>query len=94
MIDKVEAVDNPETAPYFLTLDIPVSDEEPFGPAPYLECDGQCNWVLPGGPSDFTEAAVIRQNYLMTALAALDAYAIVMKILRFFTISWIRRKMR
>ncbi len=39
---------NPETAPFFLTLDIPVSDTEPFGPEPYTECDGQCNWVLPG----------------------------------------------
>ena len=48
IIDKVEAKDNPETAPYFLTLDIPVSEEEPYGPTPYLECDGQCNWILPG----------------------------------------------
>ena len=48
IIAKAEAPDNPETAPYFLTLDIPVSDEEPYGPSPYLECQGQCNWVLPG----------------------------------------------
>lgn len=31
-----------------LTLNIPVSDTEPFGPEPYLECNGQCNWILPG----------------------------------------------
>lgn len=48
IIDKVEAFENEETGPYFLTLDIPVSEEEPFGPTPYLECDGQCNWILPG----------------------------------------------
>ena len=57
--DKQAQVDNPETAPYFLTLNIPVSDEEPFGPVPYEECGGlpastdsslggQCNWILPG----------------------------------------------
>lgn len=39
---------NPETSPYFLTLNIPVSDEESFGPVPYNECNGQCNWVVPG----------------------------------------------
>lgn len=48
IVDKVEAFDNPETAPYFLTLDVPISEEEPYGPTPYLECDGQCNWELPG----------------------------------------------
>lgn len=48
VINKLEQKDNPETAPYFLTLDIPVGDEEPFGPTPYLECNGQCNWILPG----------------------------------------------
>lgn len=46
--DKKESKDNPETAPYFLTLDVPGIDQEPFGPVPYLECNGQCNWVLPG----------------------------------------------
>ena len=46
--EKHEEKDNPETAPYFLTLNIPVSGEEPFGPTPYLECNGQCNWILPG----------------------------------------------
>lgn len=40
--------DNPETAPYFLTLDVPVSEDMPYGPVPYLECNGQCNWELPG----------------------------------------------
>jgi hypothetical protein len=48
VLTKKEPTDNPETAPYFLTLDIPVSDEIPYGPQPYLECDGQCNWELPG----------------------------------------------
>lgn len=48
LVDKVEAHDNPETAPYFLTLDVPGVEEEPFGPVPYVECDGQCNWSLPG----------------------------------------------
>ncbi len=37
-----------ETAPYFLTLDIPVSSDVPFGPSPYRECNGQCDWMLPG----------------------------------------------
>ncbi len=45
---KYETSDNPETAPYFIELDIPHSEEESYGPAPYLECDGQCNWELPG----------------------------------------------
>jgi hypothetical protein len=45
---KVETLDNPETAPYFLILDIPYSEEYPYGPTPYLECNGQCDWVLPG----------------------------------------------
>lgn len=48
IVDKQESPDNPETSPYFLTLNIPVSENEPFGPEPYLECNGQCNWVLPG----------------------------------------------
>ena len=43
-----EPTDNPETGPYFLTLDIPTSDEWPYGPTPYLECDGQCDWVTMG----------------------------------------------
>ena len=45
---KFETPDNPETAPYFLTLNIPVTEEAPFGPQPYLECNGQCNWEIPG----------------------------------------------
>lgn len=48
VIDKFDAKDYPETAPYFLKLDVPVTDEEPYGPEPYLECSGQCNWILPG----------------------------------------------
>lgn len=34
--------------PYFLSLDIPITEEEPFGPVPYEECNGQCNWIIPG----------------------------------------------
>lgn len=49
LTDKMEASNNPETAPYFLILDIPTPSEAPFGPTPYLECGGeQCNWELPG----------------------------------------------
>ncbi|MFW5703936.1 MAG: L,D-transpeptidase [Patescibacteria group bacterium] len=48
IIDKTEVSDNPETAPYFLTLDIPAPSEAPYGPEPYNECDGQCNWVAAG----------------------------------------------
>ncbi len=48
VVDKFESFDNPETSPYFLVLDIPQSEIEPYGPEPYLECDGQCNWGLPG----------------------------------------------
>ena len=41
--------DNPETAPYFLTLDVPGIEEPPYGPVPYEECKGeQCDWILPG----------------------------------------------
>lgn len=45
---KSESKDNPETAPYFLTLNIPAPYVPPFGPSPYLECGGQCQWELPG----------------------------------------------
>lgn len=45
---KQDTSGNPETAPYFLTLDIPATDKYPFGPVPYNECTGQCNWVIPG----------------------------------------------
>lgn len=49
LTDKMEAFNNPETAPYFLVLDVPTPSEPPFGPEPYLECSGeQCNWELPG----------------------------------------------
>jgi hypothetical protein len=49
IIAKYEVKDDPETAPYFLTLDIPFLDEYPFGPTPYTECNGeQCDWVRPG----------------------------------------------
>lgn len=49
IIEEQIEEENPETAPYFLTLNIPVSDEEPFGPTPYLECGGtQCSWNIPG----------------------------------------------
>lgn len=46
--EKHEELENPETAPYFLTLNIPSPTEEPFGPTPYEECSGQCHWILPG----------------------------------------------
>lgn len=52
---KESSAENPETAPYFLTLNVPGWEEEPFGPRPYLECDGpagqrgeQCNWAVAG----------------------------------------------
>lgn len=49
VIKEEAQFDNPETAPYFLTLDIPAPEEEPFGPVPYTECNGQqCSWILPG----------------------------------------------
>ena len=48
MITKKEASENPETAPYFLTLNVPGIEEEPYGPVPYKECGDQCNWILPG----------------------------------------------
>lgn len=48
LTDK-KATTSYETAPYFLTLDIPVPSVAPFGPTPYLECGGeQCNWQVPG----------------------------------------------
>lgn len=45
---KTLVEDNPETAPYFITLDVPAPSEPPYGPSPYLECDGQCDWVTYG----------------------------------------------
>lgn len=44
---KYETFEGEETSPYFLELNIPVN-EKIYGPKPYLECNGQCNWVLPG----------------------------------------------
>lgn len=47
--DKKEQFDDPETAPYFLTLNIPAPTEPPYGPVPYTECNGeQCDWIVPG----------------------------------------------
>ncbi len=48
VIDKYSSAENPETAPYFIELDVPGGDAEPFGPVPYEECNGQCYWNLPG----------------------------------------------
>ena len=48
IVGKEDSHDNPETAPYFLTLDVPAPSEEPYGPSPYTECNRQCSWVLPG----------------------------------------------
>lgn len=49
IIDKQSSKENPETAPYFLTLNIPAPTEFPYGPMPYKECGGeQCDWTLPG----------------------------------------------
>lgn len=47
IVKKYPSSENPETAPYFLELDIPVEDGF-FGPVPYTECNGQCSWELPG----------------------------------------------
>jgi len=47
LTDKFES-ENPETAPYFLKLDIPAPEDPPFGPSPYNECNGQCNWEVAG----------------------------------------------
>lgn len=47
-IIKKEPTDNPETGPYFLTLDVPTGDSWPYGPTPYMECNGQCDWVTVG----------------------------------------------
>lgn len=55
IVDKQSSEENSETAPYFLQLDIPVTDEWPYGPVPYEECNDvftgekiQCDWILPG----------------------------------------------
>ncbi len=46
--EKHPEPDNPETAPYFITLDVPAPTGSPYGPEPYMECNGQCDWVKPG----------------------------------------------
>ena len=48
IIEKHPEPENPETAPYFLTLNIPAPTGPPYGPKPYTECNGQCDWVMPG----------------------------------------------
>lgn len=48
LTSKLDTKENTETAPYFITLNIPYTDNEPYGPEPYEECGGQCNWELPG----------------------------------------------
>ena len=55
LIKKEESFENAETAPYFLTLNVPVGIDAPFGPEPYRECTDpqtgeavQCNWQVPG----------------------------------------------
>ena len=48
IVKKESSADNPETAPYFLTLDISTTGDWPYGPVPYEECNGQCDWILPG----------------------------------------------
>lgn len=48
VVGKFEAADNPETGPYFLSFDTESGDGYPYGPVPYLECDGQCNWEVAG----------------------------------------------
>lgn len=48
IVKKESSEDNPETAPYFLQLDIPTAEDWPHGPVPYEECGGQCDWILPG----------------------------------------------
>lgn len=46
---KEDSSNNPETAPYFLTLNIDAPEEWPYGPTPYTECEGvQCDWGKPG----------------------------------------------
>lgn len=48
IIDKEMEPDSQNVGPHFLTLDIPSDGEYPFGPTPYEECIGQCNWLIPG----------------------------------------------
>jgi len=54
IVKKESSIDNPDTAPFFLQLDIPATEEWPYGPVPYEECKDafgikiQCDWILPG----------------------------------------------
>lgn len=54
VVKKESSAENPETAPYFIQLDVPTTEEWPYGPVPYEECldqEGnniQCDWILPG----------------------------------------------
>lgn len=55
VVKKESSKDNPDTAPYFLRLNVPGSNEWPYGPSPYLECADeltgekkQCNWGFKG----------------------------------------------
>lgn len=48
IVAKEDSSDNSETAPYFLQLDIDAPEEWPYGPMPYEECSGQCDWGKPG----------------------------------------------
>jgi hypothetical protein len=45
---KTAVFDNPETAPTFLTLDVSAPSVASYDPEPYLECNGQCDWVTFG----------------------------------------------
>ncbi len=48
IVEKLDTSGSLETAPFFLKLDIPYVQDYPFGPTPYPECEGQCNWQIPG----------------------------------------------
>lgn len=48
IVDSWEETVDQETKPYFLKLDIEAPSEWPYGPVPYEECNGQCDWVKPG----------------------------------------------
>lgn len=48
LVDEWQETENSETGPYFLQLNIDAPSQWPYGPVPYLECDGQCDWVKPG----------------------------------------------
>lgn len=54
IIKKESSAENIDTAPYFLTLDVPSGPDWPYGPTPYEECTNeegkkvQCDWGYPG----------------------------------------------